>query len=38
MTPQEIEALLRMLAECERDELVLVMRERREAEVEGKLH
>jgi hypothetical protein len=38
MTRQEIEALLRLLAEFEREELELIMRERREAEREGKLH
>ena len=38
MTCQEIEALLRLLAEFEREELELLMRERREAEWEGRLH
>ena len=32
MTHQEIEALLKMLAEWEREELELLMQERREAE------
>ena len=35
MTRQEIEALLKLLAEWEREELELIMRERREAEREG---
>ena len=38
MTRQEIEALLRLLAEWEREELELVIQERREAEREGGLH
>jgi hypothetical protein len=38
MTTAEVEALLRLLAEMEREELVLLMRERREAEREGRLH
>ena len=38
MTRQEIEALLRLLAEWEREELELIMRERREAERQGWLH
>ena len=38
MTSQEIEALLRLLAEWEREELMLLMLERREAEREGRLH
>ena len=38
MTGQEIEALLKMLAEMEREELELLMQERREAEREGRLH
>jgi hypothetical protein len=38
MTRQEIEALLRLLAEWERQELALLMLERREAEREGRLH
>jgi hypothetical protein len=38
MTRQEIEALLRLLAACEREEMVLLMRERREAERDGLLH
>ena len=32
MTPEEVQALLRLLAEFEREELNLLMRERREAE------
>jgi hypothetical protein len=35
---QEIEALLRLLAEMEREELKLLMQERREAERHGRLH
>jgi len=38
MTTAEVEGLLRLLAEFEREELELIMRERREAEREGKLH
>lgn len=38
MTRQEIEALLKMLTDQEREELELVMQERREAEREGQLH
>jgi len=38
MTRQEIEALLRLLAEFEREEMELLMQERREAEREGRLH
>ena len=38
MTTAEIEALLRLLAEWEREELELVMQERREAERQGRLH
>ena len=38
MTRQEIEALLKMLAEMERKELELLMQERREAEQAGRLH
>jgi hypothetical protein len=38
MTRQEIEALLKLLAEWEREELELIMRERVEAEREGRLH
>lgn len=38
MNRQEIEALLRLLAEWEREELNLLMQERREAEQEGRLH
>jgi len=34
----EVEALLRLLADWERDELELVMQERREAEREERLH
>ena len=37
MTTAEVEALLRLLAEWERDELELLMQERREAEREGRL-
>jgi hypothetical protein len=36
--PQEIEALLKMLAEMEREELELLMQERREAERVWRLH
>ena len=35
---QEIEALLRLLAYLERKELALLMRERMEADQEGRLH
>ena len=38
MTTAEVEALLRLLAEWEREELELLMQERREAEREGRLH
>ena len=38
MTRQEIEALLRLLAEMEREELELLMRERMETELQGRLH
>ena len=38
MTRQEIEALLKMLAELEREELELLMQERWEAERQGRLH
>ena len=38
MTTAEVEALLRLLAEWEREKLELVMRERMEAEREGRLH
>ena len=38
MTRQEIEALLRLLADMEHEELELLMREWREAEREGRLH
>jgi hypothetical protein len=38
MTLEEVQALLRLLAEFEREELELIMRERREAEREGRLH
>ena len=38
MTRQEIEALLKLLAKWERDEMELLMQERREAEREGRLH
>jgi len=38
MTLEEVQALLRLLAEFEREEMVLIMRERKEAEREGRLH
>jgi len=38
MTIAEVEALLRLLAEFEREEMELIMRERREAERLGRLH
>jgi hypothetical protein len=38
MTRQEIETLLRLLAEFEREELELIMEERHEAERRGQLH
>jgi hypothetical protein len=38
MTTAEVDVLLRLLAEFEREELELIMRERREAEREERLH
>jgi hypothetical protein len=38
MTRQEIAELLHLVAEWEREELALLMRERMEAEREGRLH
>jgi len=38
MTTAEVEALLRLLAEWEREEMAVLMQERREAEREGWLH
>jgi len=38
MTLDEVQALLRLLAEFEREELELIMRERRKAERLGLLH
>ena len=38
MTLEEVQALLRLLAEFEREELELIMRERREAELTGRLN
>ena len=38
MTTAEVEALLKLLAEWEREELELVLKERREAERERRLH
>jgi hypothetical protein len=38
MTTAEVEALLRLLAEWEREELEMLSQERHEAEREGKLH
>ena len=38
MTTADVEVLLRLLAEWEREELELLMQERREAEREGRLH
>ena len=38
MTLEEVQALLRLLAEFEREELELIMRERREAEITGRLN
>jgi len=38
MTTAEVEALLRLLAEWEREALTLLMQERREAEQDGLLH
>ena len=38
MITAEVEALLRLLAEWEREELELLMQERREAERQGRLH
>ncbi len=37
-TIEEIEALLRLLTECEREELEQIMLERREAEMQKQLH
>jgi hypothetical protein len=38
MTEPEVEALLRLLAEWEREELELIMQERRAAERQGQPH
>jgi len=38
MSREEVEALLRLLAEMEREELQQIMQERREAERQGRLH
>jgi len=38
MTLEEVQALLRLLAEFEREELEVIMRERVEAEQEGRPH
>jgi hypothetical protein len=38
MTLEEVQALLRLLAEMEREEMELIMRERRVAEREGRLY
>jgi len=38
MTTEEMEALLRLLAEWEREEMELIMLERQEAERRGRLH
>ena len=38
MTTAEVEALLRLLADMEREKLALLMRVRMEAEREGQLH
>jgi len=38
MTTAEVEALLRLLAEWEREELELLIQERCEAERQGRLH
>jgi len=38
MTRQEIEALLKILAEMKRQEIALRMQERRDAERRGRLH
>jgi hypothetical protein len=38
MTLEEVQALLRLLAEFEREELAILMRERMEAELTGRLH
>jgi hypothetical protein len=38
MTLKEVQALLRLLADMEREEMELIMRERREAERKGWLH
>ena len=38
MTRQEIEAMLRLLAEMEREELELIMKERQEAKRLGQLY
>ena len=38
MTLEEVQALLRLLADMEREELALIMRERREAERVRRFH
>jgi hypothetical protein len=38
MTLEEVQALLRLLPEWEREEMELIMQERREVEREGTLH
>ena len=38
MTTEELQALLRLLADMDRKEMELVMQERREAEWQGRLH
>jgi hypothetical protein len=38
MTLKEVQALLRMLAEFEREGMELLMQEHREAELKGRLH
>ena len=38
MPLEEVQALLRLLADMEREEIELLMRERREAEQAGHLH
>lgn len=38
MTPTEVKALLRLLAEMEWEEMELIMQQRRGAERQGRLH
>jgi hypothetical protein len=38
MTTEEVQAVLRLLVDLEREDLALLLQERREAEREGQLH